>query len=207
MASLVTVEDYQAAIGTELDGIAYSQAEAALKAASDAVRRHCSQTFDLVLNDEIALDGTGTASLILPELPVVQINSVTVTDWSGVETPLYSLSRHGGILRRTGWKIWPAGFGNVTVDYDHGYGVIVSDESSDGEIPAVVATVVPDDLKKVIIQLAQNMVTNIGRDVALQSKTVGPFSESYFQNAMVGVDLGAYDNILELYIAKQVPVP
>ncbi len=190
MSSLVTVEDYESAIGTELDPVMVVRVDEALESASEAVRRHCAQTFDLVTDDEIVLDGTGTAALILPELPVVDISEVTITLTTGAtETPTYSLGRHGGILRRTGWRIWPPGYGNIAVTYTHGY------------------TAIPDDLKKVIIQLAGNMVRNIDRDSSLQSKTVGPFSETYFQNAMQGIDLGAYDNILELYVTKQIPVP
>ncbi len=189
MASLVTIEDYESAIGTELDPVMVVRVDEALEAASDAVRRHCAQTFDLVTDDEIELDGTGTAELILPECPVVAVTAVTITIPSGTETPTYSLGRQGGILRRTGWRIWPLGYGNVAVTYTHGYAVI------------------PADLKKVVSALAEKMVLSIGRDSALQSKTVGPFSETYFQNAMTGIDLGAYDNMLEPFILKQIPVP
>lgn len=100
-------------------------------AACDTVRTIAEQSFNLVEDDEIALDGTGTDSLLLPELPIVEVSDVTQDGTTLTAEDDYRLSSNGVLFRmpsvvengtiltlRRGWK---AGRQNINVTYTHGY--------------------------------------------------------------------------------------
>ena len=196
MAAFVTLEDYGAALGAEVSVDLVGPVTFALDAACEAIRNHCSQLFDLIEGDVVELDGTGTRSLILPELPVVAVNTVEVTTWSGTTTVTdYSISNFGGILRRTPstWdsctSIWPRGYGNITVDYDHGYS----------------AATMPADLKQVAIQAAKNFFENTQRTAGVISEVIGPF-QYQLADATTKIELEDFKGALEPYMQRRVPV-
>lgn len=103
----------------------------AVDAACDICREFAEQDFNEVFGDTVTLDGTGTDSLLLPQLPVSNAGTVTV---NGTAVTDYVL-RDDGLLIRRGtlgvpsafWdeqpvpRVWPTGRQNVTVTYDHGY--------------------------------------------------------------------------------------
>ena len=98
----------------------------AVDAACDTCRTVAEMTFNEVIGDTITLDGTGTDTLLLPELPVTAAGTVVV-DGSGTVTD-YVLNGNGILIRRdtatdsvATTLSWPAGRQNVVVTYDHGY--------------------------------------------------------------------------------------
>jgi hypothetical protein len=81
-----------------------ARAELALAAACDAVRDRMSQTLNAVTGDVITLVGTDSRALLLPELPVTAVTSVTV---NGVAVTDWTLDAYGaGILWRDARSSW-----------------------------------------------------------------------------------------------------
>lgn len=130
MADLITLTEYEQA-GGDPDSIV---AEFAISAASEMVRGYLNQHVSLVEDDVVTLAGTGTRALILPELPVVAINSVTVNgellvagDYRESRGVLWRLTSNE--LGDDGVHIvstWTTGY-EVVVDYDHGFAVVPAD--------------------------------------------------------------------------------
>jgi len=96
----------------------------AADAACEVVRTIAEQQFNRGTTT-YTLDGTGTDSLLLPELPVnsagtVTVNGGTVTD--------YTLNSNGILFRGTAGvdprPVWPMGRQNVRVVCDHGYEIV-----------------------------------------------------------------------------------
>lgn len=132
----------------------------AVDMACEACRTVAEQLFT-PLSETIALDGTGTDCLLLPERPVnavgtVVVNGVTKGSLDYVSTSDGKLFATSGTAQWTTWSngwcwirggtaYWPEGRQNVVVTYDHGY--------IDGTV-----TVVPDDVRMVALQLASRIV-------------------------------------------------
>lgn len=105
---------------------------ACVDAACDFCRDVAEQTFNEDTST-IYLDGTGTDALLLPELPVNSIGTVTVSDqsspptWTTAGAADYTLNDNGVLLATDteGTSLfgttWPAGRQNILVTYDHGY--------------------------------------------------------------------------------------
>lgn len=89
---------------------------AMLDEACDKVRAYLSQQVDLVTNDVVAVYGSDTRALLLPELPVVSVASV-VGDGTAVTD--FTSDRYG-ILWRTPPAYW-ARPSVYTVTYTHGW--------------------------------------------------------------------------------------
>lgn len=132
-APFISREDLSDYIGRDV--AADDGALACVDAACQIIRTVAEQTFNEVIDDEITLDGTGTDSLLLPELPVSAAGTVVVTAAGAATTYTlgdYSLSDNGILFAGTaigplswGWPdagIWPAGRQNIAVTYSHGYG-------------------------------------------------------------------------------------
>ena len=119
----------------------------AADAASDIVRNYAEISFNQVIGGTAVLDGTGTDTLLLPELPVtaagtVVLNGGTVTD--------YVLNGNGMLFRGTAGSrsyyrpFWPVGRQNITVTYDHGY--------PDADLPRDVRMVALSVASRIVVQ-------------------------------------------------------
>lgn len=109
--------------------------------ACDMVRAWTDQTISVVTNETVTFDGSGTDALLLPEMPVIQVRSVTV---DGEVVTDFTL-RADGVLIRTpgdGTASWPEGRQNVIVTYDHGW----------------VAEEIPHEIKQVALSVASRLV-------------------------------------------------
>lgn len=104
----------------------------ALDDASAFIRNYTNQEITFVEEDTATLNGNGRYALVLPEVPVVEISTVTVTDWNGDATELEPTDyvMNHGILYRVAGGPWPRGRANVVVVYDHGYGTVPLDIAS-----------------------------------------------------------------------------
>lgn len=94
----------------------------AADAACDIVRDYTGQIFNRGTST-VALDGTGTDAILLPQLPVRTAGTVVV---NGTTITNYVLSDNGCLFRGTtsGYyqgAAWPLGRQNVQITYDHGY--------------------------------------------------------------------------------------
>lgn len=155
--------------------------------ASQLVRSYTQQMISYVDGDERTLDGTGRRALILPELPVVRVNSVTVHDSDGenpevLEETDYVVDESGILWRTSDCDYWTSGVLNVTVDYDHGWDVGV-DTGSD-EVEDNPADHVPADILLVALRvaargfLAGQVITGGGSSVKA-SESITPESYAY----------------------------
>lgn len=131
----------------------------AINAACDMVRTMAEQLFTPI-TDTVALDGTGTDLILLPERPVnavgtVVVNGVTKGTLDYVSTTDGKLFATSGTANWTTWETgwswirggtakWPEGRQNVVVTYDHGY--------VDGTVAAI-----PSDVRMVALALASRM--------------------------------------------------
>ena len=151
---------------------------AAVDAACDMVRTMTGQDFNLTMGT-VVLDGTGTDSLLLPQIPVTDIDSVTIggtvnagTTTGGTAVTSWMVRDDGVLLRTAGAATgdpsytgetlplkWPKGRQNIQVVYTHGYGTAV----------------LPRDVRMVALAMAARLVV---QGVAVY-ETVGPASIRY----------------------------
>lgn len=120
--------------------------EFAVRAAEEAVKGVLDRDVSLVTDDEIALDGTGTATLLLPEPPVVDVTRVTEDGVELVVDTDYVLGWHG-ILYRVSPAVWAKGVRNITVTYTHGWSEIGGDEGN----------AVPMDIREAALEFAKGV--------------------------------------------------
>ncbi len=114
----------------------------ALDAACDTCRTFAEQDFNAATST-LALDGSGTDALLLPQLPVSAAGTVLV---SGTAVTDYVLNSNGILFRGSAGSdprpTWPSGRQNITVTYDHGYA----------------AADLPRDVRMVALSLASRLI-------------------------------------------------
>jgi hypothetical protein len=118
--AFATTTDLANVLGREVDA-EDPAALAALDAATAVVQAVTGQHLLAVAGDTITVDGSGTRVLLLPELPVTDVVSVSV-DGTELDETEYQWSANG-YLRRTN-AVWPNQLRNIEVEYDHGYATI-----------------------------------------------------------------------------------
>lgn len=84
----------------------------------------------------VTVDGSGTNELLLPDNALRRIRSATIYSTIGT-SPMYTTLtpddlaaldlREDVLVTRTNYKIWDIGQGNITVEYEHGFGSPRSD--------------------------------------------------------------------------------
>lgn len=177
MTSLASIEDLENVIRTPIPPDGLDAAEAALAAASAAVRRYTRQVLSYVTDDQVLLSG-GCGPLYLPELPVVAVSAVGV---GGVpqDAAAYAWEASGLLVALTTGvppapTYWPYGYRNVVVTYDHGY------------------VTIPDDVVNVTARVASRQYLG-----GLRSALVGPHAReadyaTVYQGEGVADVAGAY---------------
>jgi hypothetical protein len=168
--TLATPEAFAAFRGVTYDPTDV-QAILALSNAEALVRTYCDQSFDLEEDDIVLLDGTGTRSLLLPQLPAIGVTSVSTFDDDDIETQLdptdYVLAGDNGILWRTHRDAWPRGIQNISVTYDHGFETL------------------PSDLLNAIMVIAsRGLSSSAGGEV--QAEAIGTYSVTYADSTSGG---------------------
>lgn len=182
MADLIDAADYEAAGGDPDSPLA----DLAISAASEMVREYLHQYVSLVEDDTIVLTGTGTRALVLPEVPVVAVNSVTVGD-DLLTADAYRV--YDGLLWRVssfGRTVWTQGV-DITVDYDHGY----------AEIPA--------DIRLVTARLARSWAQDAAAaDASIRQESIQDYS---YSRAAATEAMTAELAVIARRVVAQVPVP
>lgn len=149
-------------------------------AACEMVRTATEQSFTAGTST-VTLDGTGTDTLLLPELPVSSLGTISIRG-ATVDPQFYALRDDGVVCRvystattssqplfSDDWQFvtgsselkWPLGRQNITVSYVHGY------------------SEVPEDIRMVALSLASRMIVQ----GAASSETVGDVSVRYGVNS------------------------
>ena len=179
----------------------------ALDAACQTVRTYTEQTLNLVRDDLQTFRG-GPPPFLLPEQPVVQVNSVTVNDELVDEADWYV--GFGGVLFIKDWRRWWNNWDDVAVvDYDHGWAIeeadIVQDESGEGDVDRM-----PSDIRLVALRLAagQYQMASAGTSAGMRSESLGAYSYTRMDGALgTGILSAPEKMILDRYRVKKVPVP
>lgn len=156
-----------------------------LRVASDIVRIYTGQRFDPHENDVVALDGTGTDSLQLLQVPVVDTDpptgiTVAMLDYNGVEVtnPTWLRTRldpSAGLLYRID-SCWPIGRRNIVVTYSHGY--LMPGQIYTGSLKL---QPLPDVVRGRVASIAANLytLTPSGTPAVVNSKALGNFRVGY----------------------------
>lgn len=140
----ITVTDLGHWLGRDLSSD--NGATIAVDAACDIVRDVAEQSFNAGTATAV-LDGTGSDAILLPELPVTAAGTVLV-DGAAVEDGYYLDVSRGILFRGSAGAlprpVWPAGRGNVTVTYEHGY--------SAGDMPRSIRMVALAIAARIVVQ-------------------------------------------------------
>jgi hypothetical protein len=120
-----TVADIEHFLQIAIPAAKLDAANRAITEARAAIQNYCHQVLGAVAGDTITLDCIGGTRILLPQLPVTAIVSVTEDGDLLVVDDDYKLGEHG-ILHRID-ATWTVGIQIVEVTYDHGYAVIPDD--------------------------------------------------------------------------------
>lgn len=137
-------------------------AQLALDAATQAIRKYTNQHLSYVADETVTLDGSGSDTMLLPEVPVTNVSQVIVDvdldtpkillDNSHGSMSEYDFVNEAGLLvRRRGqyilyqsntaamWGMWPERRKSVQVTYSHGYraGTTTEAITTDGGLPDI----------------------------------------------------------------------
>lgn len=185
MTAFVSPFDLQIYLRRDITSASFDQATLAVESGCDIVRGYCRQLLDLIEDDVVELDGTGSDALLLPELPVRSVAEVIVRDRWGknpetlvVDTD-YRVAT-GGVLWRIG-DVWLRGHTNVEVTYTHGYGTLDLGSGS-GSITETLD--MPASLKYVALSVAARVF--VAPDAGLggiAGETIGTYSYTVSQNS------------------------
>jgi len=158
-----------------VDVSASDLATIAIDAACEAVRTFLDNPVNVVEDETIRLDGSGTYRLTLPRPPVREVPIVTelatlTTDETALVPDVDYVLDRGGILRRVDC-VWLRGSGNIEITYTHGWDIT--------EDPLWER--VPSDIRSVALSLAKRKYeagasTIGGIVVPLVSETIGNYS-------------------------------
>lgn len=132
--ALCTLADLEALLQVPIAAASLPSANAAIAAASAAIRGYCRQVLSSVVADHVLLSGS-CGPVYLPEVPVTAVTAITM---GGVvqSAAAWAFEVATGELLRLdplattppGWPLaWDTGFRNLAVTYDHGYAAIPAD--------------------------------------------------------------------------------
>jgi DNA-binding transcriptional ArsR family regulator len=191
--ALVTIAELAAYLELEVSDLNAAKAELMLELASDLVRDELRQRVDLVEDDVVDFTGTGTAVILLTELPVLEVTSVTLIgegstygtddalDGVATSSPAWraELGPDGrrGILRSLG-GCWPHGR-IIRVVYSHGYELAGSGSGG------ATASDVPGGIRMAVLRSAARGYINPD---GVSQESVGRASISYRDAGLVLTD-------------------
>lgn len=153
--SFITVDELSDYLGRSVS--ADPAAQLAVDGACAVIRTISEQDFT-ESTETVTLDGTGTDALVLSQLPISSVQSVTV---AGTADTNYALSGTGVLVKTSG--VWPRGRQNVTVKYRHGY------RSTD--IPADIRQVALGLAARQLVQGPKNAMAETNGDVQIRYAT------------------------------------
>ena len=169
MDPFVSLEEFGTYLRKDVTGD--ELAALALDAACQTVRSYLDRQINSA-ESTVAIDGSGTDTVLLPEWPVSAVEAVSVdgealaeTDDDGEDNWRLGTA---GMLHRVGrLRIWPAGRGNIEVTYTHGFG---------GADPAYDEDDVPADIRLVAMLVAKRVYAGAGATATLKQETIGNYS-------------------------------
>lgn len=199
MEPFISSDDLAAYLDEAVDGFELLT-QIALDSGCQMVRSYLGQTINLVRGDIETHNGNGREVLLLRQLPVIDVGSVTEDEEELVQDTDYIVEPPTGkIYRRSsdfplGWS--NIGRQNIVVIYDHGWAIteaeVVNEDS--GDEPLV--SRVPSDIRRVAVQAAARIfraptLSIVGSSVgggAVTSETIGGYSYTTDTTAQAEID-------------------
>jgi hypothetical protein len=171
-----------------------------LDAACQAIRTYTNQDLNLERRDTIQLHGTGHRDMLLPQLPVIEVHSISVDD-EVLDEDDWHVGEAGILYRLTSPFRWATGIGNVEVEYTHGWGIDEDELEESGEPDA---DRMPSDLRMVAVRIAANLYRSEGwRIDGVRQISLGDFSATFASEA-AGLIETPMKLILDRYVVKGV---
>lgn len=178
MTSFADTEDLDANLS---DG---EKQQRALDRATDLIRAATNQTITRVDDDVVTVDGAGRRILQLPQVPAIDVTSVTVDGLTLVEDLHYEVNLVNGWLTRLGAS-WPCG--PVVVTYSHGYDTV------------------PDELARMCAEVANRILSGT-LNVRQQSESAGGVQKTItYARTSDTVFSEEEDRILDTYRVGRLP--
>lgn len=130
--------------------------------ARSAARRFCGWHVTPVrVDDEVTLDGPGSAVLVLPTLRLIELTGVVENGVElDVDTDLYVSAR--GLVRKRSGVWWPRNYGSIVVTMTHGFGPVDEDDEDE--------THNADDFNAAVSSIAERFAND-----GPKPRVVGPF--------------------------------
>lgn len=166
--AFATIVDLENATGREF-AEDDATALAALDTATAIIQATTGQTLTEVEDETIVLDGSGTRVLLLPELPVSAVSSVSVDD-EELDADEYQWSADGYLKRRA--QPWPEDLRSIEITYTHGYATIP---------PLVVS---------LTAKLAARLLDG---SVSVRQESIGSYSVTYLNQSLQADELVLLD--------------
>jgi hypothetical protein len=152
--AFATAEDLATYMGRDFSAEETATATQALDIATATIQNYTGQKLTAVTDETVTVPRVSTTLVLLPEIPVNNVDSVTDDGELLVFDEDYIWHSSGVIHRLTG------GFTrSVVVQYDHGY------------------TTIPDDIKGACLSIAARLFTSSGQNVTTES--LGMYRVSY----------------------------
>lgn len=169
MIPFISHDDLGAYLNLTLDGTSLIT-KIALDGACEAVRREMHRTLNLVVDDEITLDGNSTGALMLPQRPVHEVIDVTI-DGEVVDADVLDLDVERGILSFTDGETWWSQKGGIALTYTHGYALTEDDVTTTIER-------VPANIRLIALRLAADVYRSRGPSTAggVTGEHIGTYS-------------------------------
>ena len=157
-----------------------------MEAACDCIRLYIDQNVDYKANDSISIPGSGTTALILPQMPIVSVSSITKDDDEDeVDDTTYHVEGRSRVVLNSGWNKWLRSSW-YTVVYSHGYALTQADVDEDSGIYRVPATLRLRALEVAATALVSG-VTGVG---GVKSESIGRYSYEMDTASSGGVYVG-----------------
>jgi len=120
MADFATPTDLRHFLGIAHENVDMGRAKRLLAQATQLIKDYCRQTIERVANDAVTLIGRGEETLLLPELPVVSIASIT-EDAVAVPAADFDAASSGVLRRLVGAWGTESDPSTIVVTYTHGF--------------------------------------------------------------------------------------
>lgn len=125
MEAFASYTDFEIRMGITLTDDEQTRVDSLLADASDLLRLATQQDISLVEGDTLTTRGHGGLKFVLPQIPVLDVTSITATDTRTDETTDLepdTFYNKGNVLYRTPGSLgWYDGNYELTFSYDHGY--------------------------------------------------------------------------------------
>lgn len=179
MAAFASTQDLEDYLQVTFDAADNVRAAKLLDHASAMIRRTARQDFDFTSNDAITLAPTQTDTLLLPQLPVTAVASVTTDGLLLTEETDYRVMLPAGIIRHLR-KRWTK---PIDVVYSHGY------------------TTLPEDLKAICVEMSARAWVN---PRGVLSEQIGNYSARWGADGPAGL---ALDDLEKMTVMSYRAVP